>query len=109
MATSTRASASSPASISPVGPPPAMTTSCFVMPTTVRHDAGLAASPRAWRILEVARDETTAALRRPTSEGQHRLDHRHPAIHAGGVGREGPAVRRLVDPCQLGREPQPLG
>src|SRR6187402_630832 len=43
MATSTLANASSAANISPVGPPPAITTECFVMPLTVRHDPGLAA------------------------------------------------------------------
>ena len=41
MATSTPANASSPANISPVGPPPAITTACSVMPTpetrTGRH------------------------------------------------------------------------
>src|SRR3954454_10756788 len=37
MATSTRANASSAASTSPVGPPPAITTACFVVAGTVRH------------------------------------------------------------------------
>src|SRR5256885_6201424 len=37
MATSTRANASSPASISPVGPPPAITTACPVI-ATLRPD-----------------------------------------------------------------------
>ena len=35
MATSTPANASSPASISPVGPPPAITTACSVIATPV--------------------------------------------------------------------------
>ncbi|SHW68282.1 Uncharacterised protein [Mycobacteroides abscessus subsp. abscessus] len=35
IATSAPASASSPASISPVGPPPAITTACSVMGTTL--------------------------------------------------------------------------
>jgi hypothetical protein len=40
MATSTFANANSPASISPVGPPPAITTACSVIPHPGRHDAG---------------------------------------------------------------------
>src|SRR5690242_1612911 len=73
MATSTRASASSLASIRPVGPPPAITTACWALatldsscisilrwvvslrPATVRHDRGLAASPPLWHRLEVER------------------------------------------------------
>ena len=55
MATSTRASASSPANISPVGPPPAITTACFIMPMTVPHAPGIAAIPRLWHKLEVER------------------------------------------------------
>src|ERR671927_317927 len=58
MATSTRASASSPASIIPVGPPPAITTAWFVivMPPTLRHDPGVVATPRLWHKLKVERD-----------------------------------------------------
>src|ERR1700730_13504813 len=52
MATSTRANASSAANISPVGPPPVITTACFVMAMTVPHDPGLAASRRVWHKLE---------------------------------------------------------
>src|SRR5215472_7912068 len=72
MATSTPASASSPANINPVGPPPATTTACSVnklMPllpiqkywlrpkspadrATLRHEQGLAASPRVRYILK---------------------------------------------------------
>src|SRR5713226_10226038 len=85
MATSTPASANSPANISPVGPPPAITTACSVIATlrsasrmsllpflkglaghriwptsaTLRHDPGLAASPRVRDILEVARERDT--------------------------------------------------
>ena len=62
MATSTRASASSAASISPVGPPPAITTACSSWPTTVRHDPGLAAIPRVWHKLVVERGGGRAAL-----------------------------------------------
>ena len=63
MATSTPANASSPASISPVGPPPTITTACSVIsPRTSRfshraamllHDAGLPASPPVRYILKV--------------------------------------------------------
>src|ERR1700677_2346891 len=64
MATSTLASASSPANIRPVGPPPAITTACSVImpsisvdsllqPTMMRYDQGLAASPLARDIIEV--------------------------------------------------------
>src|SRR5579864_7193030 len=56
MTTSTCASASSAASINPVGPPPAITTWCLVIrhphyrrfwfrPEILQHDRGLAASP----------------------------------------------------------------
>src|SRR5215471_8051562 len=64
MATSTRASASSPANISPVGPPPAITTAWFfiVMATTLPHDRGLAAIPRLWHKTEVERDGSRAPL-----------------------------------------------
>src|SRR5262245_47921998 len=73
MATSTPASANSPASINPVGPPPAITTACSVTriarlpfagssidqkvwPTraTLQHDRALAASPAVRYMLEVA-------------------------------------------------------
>src|SRR5882672_2555284 len=47
MATSTRANASSPANISPVGPPPAIT-------TMLRHHPALAATPSLLYKLEVA-------------------------------------------------------
>src|SRR6187549_2695705 len=60
MATSTLASASSPANISPVGPPPAITTECCVMTLSVGHDPGLAASPGVWHKLEVERAGTRA-------------------------------------------------
>ena len=63
MATSTFASASSAANISPVGPPPAITTACLVMVATVRHDPGLAASPRVWHKLEVEADGGRAPRR----------------------------------------------
>src|SRR5713101_6956953 len=62
MATSTRESASSAANISPVGPPPAITTACVVMAMTVRHDPGLAASPRLRHKLEVEGDGSRAPL-----------------------------------------------
>src|SRR6185436_9457313 len=70
MATSIPANASSPASIRPVGPPPAISTECSVtrafntlIPLTspvtktrsMRHDLGLAASPRSIYTLKVAR------------------------------------------------------
>jgi hypothetical protein len=62
MATSTRANASSAANINPVGPPPAITTEWFVvMRVTVRHDRGLAASPRLWHTLAVERGGSRAA------------------------------------------------
>src|SRR5688500_13493587 len=65
MATSTRESASSAANINPVGPPPAITTACFVlvMAMTVRHDPGLPASPHVWYKVEVERDGGRAPLR----------------------------------------------
>src|SRR5258706_15595325 len=62
MATSTRANASSPASISPVGPPPAITTACVVMADGCAAWPGLAASPRVGHTLEVERDGRRAPL-----------------------------------------------
>src|SRR5439155_21589859 len=47
MATSTRASASSPASISPVGPPPAITTACSVIATLRSRGEAFPESDRA--------------------------------------------------------------
>src|SRR5262245_17464720 len=44
-----------------------------------------------------------------TSEGEYRLDHRHPAVHTSSVRRERPSVGRPVHSHQLAREPQPLG
>src|SRR4051794_19991036 len=86
MATSTPANASSPASISPVGPPPAITTGCSVMGTrrpdpsppppafrssrfgrfrpasgVIRHDPGLAASPPVAYTFEVERGRGPSA------------------------------------------------
>ena len=55
IATSTPANASSPASISPVGPAPAITTACPVIAAIMRHRPGLAASPPALDILELGR------------------------------------------------------
>ena len=58
--------------MSPVGPPPAITTGCFVMVGTVPHDPGLAASPRLWHKLEVEgegdRAPVLAARERPPKE-----------------------------------------
>ena len=59
------AKASSAANISPVGPPPAITTACFVvfvMAVTVRHAPGLAASPGVWHKPELGRDGSGAAI-----------------------------------------------
>src|SRR6059058_6145124 len=57
MTTSTPANASSPANISPVGPPPAITTACSVIaaPRRTPHRTGTATSRRAtarltWRV-----------------------------------------------------------
>ena len=38
---------------------------------------------------------------RPSSKGEDRLYHRHPARHARGIRREGAAIRRAVDPDHL--------
>src|SRR5450759_3535440 len=66
IATSTPANASSPANVSPVGPPPAITTACSVIPhphfrrfwsrlEILQHDPGLAASPLVRYTLRTAR------------------------------------------------------
>jgi hypothetical protein len=66
-------------------------------PLTAGRGSGRADSP------------TSIVESRQGSERQDRLDHRHPGGHAGGVGREGPAIGHLVGPHQLAREPQALG
>src|SRR6266498_3270140 len=102
MATSTRANASSAANISPVGPPPAITTACFVMAMTVRHDPGLAASPRVWHRLEVERDGVALFFSfracPPANDGAPKYGDNSAAARFGSCGAREPvgAVARMV-------------
>src|SRR3989442_10311857 len=102
MATSTPASASSPANISPVGPPPATTTSWsairhphflrfWFQPETLMHDPGLAASPPVRCMLRVARSECSPSLDGPLW-ANYLLAKRRRAAYGGTVGPEGSPV-----------------
>src|SRR6516225_669355 len=123
MATSTSASASSPASICPVGPPPAITTACSVIatprpasrrspaahalrdshyrrfwprPATLRHYRGLAASPRVRYRLKVERSgQSSFSL--IACHGADGLFQDHPV-------RDPEAARRLL--CHPGVPPR---
>src|SRR4249919_2632648 len=90
MATSTPANANSPANISPVGPPPAITTACLdatgtfdfdtcisivylqYVSATVRNAVGLAARPRVRDILEMVRKVVVLSSRSAGVHGQRR-------------------------------------
>src|SRR5271165_1805665 len=61
MATSTPANASSPANISPVGPPPVITTACSVI-GTLRFGTGLTTSPPVRYILKRGGQDETASI-----------------------------------------------
>src|SRR5271166_5146450 len=61
MATSTPANASSPANISPVGPPPAIVTACSVI-ATLRFGTGLTTSPPVRYILKRGGQDETASI-----------------------------------------------
>ena len=69
MTTSIPASASSPASISPVGPPPAITTACSVIAVMVSTIRSLAASPLPRVTSSGWREMGTGGHRRPGSTG----------------------------------------
>src|SRR6266508_2069718 len=101
MATSTPANASSPANISPVGPPPATTTACSAIrhphyrafwfpPETLLHDPGLAASPPVRCMLRVAGSEFA-----PSLHGPHWAATLISLMHGGGFTLSGP--RKAVD------------
>src|SRR3954468_16600887 len=94
MATSTRASASSPASISPVGPPPTITTAwdSFMHPRSQTSSIVGSLCRRAslerlqW---EVARDEPAASLSwRPRAAGGHEPRELRRAIDMGSAGQK---------------------
>jgi hypothetical protein len=62
MATSTPVNANSAANISPVGPPPAITTACSVMATTPADD--YAARPEV-ELVRIAADHSFVVLKEP--------------------------------------------
>src|SRR5256885_7346404 len=115
MATSTPARASSPASISPVGPPPAMTTvppldlpdppirllltpEVLASAGIMRHDPGLAASPLPGAILFMG----TKAL--PASGPAHPLaDRLLPRPQLAKANRREASIPRTTRQCRKGR------
>ncbi len=117
MATSTPANANSPANISPVGPPPAITTACSVIvpPTSVGscfqrtmmgHDAVLAASPPPLDILKVAGSGILLSLPRFVVDGQSPREAAAQHNQSNRISRIGLAcrssARNLPDhPCQF--------
>src|SRR4051794_28828538 len=89
MATSTPASASSPASINPVGPPPAMTTACSVIdtrPLPVVRQRDLQHLRRSLERVEPLRDPLDGQRqpRQPPERDRSRCRHLHNPLSEGG-------------------------
>src|SRR5262245_2255890 len=82
MATSTRANASSAANISPVGPPPAITTACLVMADDAAARPGPYGKAPASGILRVATSEKKPRCSsRLTSRMERQTD--RPSVYTG--------------------------
>src|SRR3954453_2678517 len=93
MATSTSANASSPASISPVGPPPQTTTACSVKATRRPASAGdYAAQPGACRkptATKPSGEETRGVAAAPCAAAERTGEPAARALHARATGADG--------------------
>src|SRR5437762_1114476 len=98
MATSIPANASSPANISPVGPPPAITTACSVIATLIQNEREVPDRSSSFR--------RSPDLVRPFEHGRAQRIERWRPLHVVRPVRQNddPRVNRRIDPE---RRPRP--